>query len=467
MPILTNSRPIFRIKYKDANIREVRKGNELEWGLYEIEYVLGSNSIENNENIKEYVWGYPGYVEDDFILKLPEGDDEEYGGFSAPQAEVIFGSGNKYRTCSTGWFYEPECLTYIPAITRNFHEDLLLFCRWTQRQYRWSGTIKNERYTWIDSGGGGGSFVPKTDSSGLGYGESLNSYYWDVNNNPGATADGTYSGTNCLPNCTTYAYGRCLQLGIGPPVYAFIGADGWHSVANFEAIQYDYSSLEEGDIIEWQQGKHVAVYEGNGMVSASGWPSNSTSTNYGHHWGPDYDTLQKISDYWYIENRSDDHSFNYKTIADEGAWVNDTTPDYIIKTSTGLGSSGGEGYWGDAETQSLTLDENICGSGTWASGSGNQNYPRVPERYDQDDEDQNLINPNPGDHWRTNQRYDPLNTSTWERDITYTKNSQDGYDLVFSNWSKKYNATLYGEQYPGYDTAVSGPIDGWKMNWGD
>lgn len=30
MPILYNERPLFRIKFKDANIREVRRGTELE-----------------------------------------------------------------------------------------------------------------------------------------------------------------------------------------------------------------------------------------------------------------------------------------------------------------------------------------------------------------------------------------------------------------------------------------------------
>lgn len=457
MPILHNERPLFRIKFKDANIREVRRGTELEWGLYEITYFTGSDSIQNTENITEYVWGYPGYVPEDFTLTFPEGDDYIYGGFSAPKAGELFGSANSYRTGGQGWYSEPECLTYIPAITREFHKDLLLFCKWTQRQYRWSGTITNKRYTWIE--GGGGSFTPKTDSSGLGYGESLHSFYWDVNNNPGATADGTYRGTNCLPNCTTYAYGRCLQLGIGAPVKGFPGAGRWadDGIRNFDKVNYSSSSLEEGDILVWKTSNipHVAVYEGGGMVSASGW----SNTN---HYGALYNTMEKISNYWYGTARSDPHAFNYKTIRWESDWVGGD-PDYILKTSSALhGGGGGEGYWGNEETQSMTLAENICGQGTWAAGSGTQNFPRAPQKYDQEDE-----NRNPGAHWRTNQKWDPLNTSTWERSITYEQNSSGSYNLVFSNWEKKYSGELRGEEYPGWDTELMGPLEGWKMYWGD
>lgn len=47
MPIITGNKPIFRIKLRDANIREVRKGNELEWGLYEITYTnKGPKDVE-------------------------------------------------------------------------------------------------------------------------------------------------------------------------------------------------------------------------------------------------------------------------------------------------------------------------------------------------------------------------------------------------------------------------------------
>ena len=64
MPIIVGNKPIFRIKFKDANIREVERGDTLKWGLYEITYVnSGPNTVpigfSYDENIPDYVWGYP------------------------------------------------------------------------------------------------------------------------------------------------------------------------------------------------------------------------------------------------------------------------------------------------------------------------------------------------------------------------------------------------------------------------
>lgn len=151
MPIITGNRPIFRIKFSDANIREVRKGNELEWGLYEIKYENDGprEDTGDNENITEYVWGYPDYKKEDFYLYIPDnipGEDEDPNIYPA----------STMRAHSDGWYDNENCggssgnLNYIPAITRDFFMDLTLFCRWRQRQYRFSGTMTYDRYSWVE-----------------------------------------------------------------------------------------------------------------------------------------------------------------------------------------------------------------------------------------------------------------------------------------------------------------------------
>lgn len=152
MPIITGNKPIFRIKFRDANIREVRKGNELEWGLYYIKYFNEIKTEQEGENIGEYVWGYPDYKLEDFYLYIPE-DVPNLAETNVDMAE--------YRSHNDGWYSDGsgEELYYIPAITRNFHRDLTLFCKWRQRQYRYSGTMKCDRYSWVvppnDDGGDG------------------------------------------------------------------------------------------------------------------------------------------------------------------------------------------------------------------------------------------------------------------------------------------------------------------------
>ena len=144
MPIIIGNRPIFRVKFTEANIREVERGDSLKWGLYEITYVnSGPNTVsigfDNDENIPDYVWGYPKYSENDFYLYVP--DDA-----AASEAEYILGSDYAYKSHSEGWYDNKDCvdnssseLYYIPAITRDFHRDLTLYCKWRQRRYSWNG----------------------------------------------------------------------------------------------------------------------------------------------------------------------------------------------------------------------------------------------------------------------------------------------------------------------------------------
>lgn len=135
MPIITGNKPIFRIRFDDVNIREVRKGNELEWGLYKISYVNKGPKNTDKENITNYVWGYPDYKKEDFYLYKP--DDA-----TAVESGSALGSDYAFRSHSSGWYSDRVCLNYIPAITRDFYKDLSLYCKWKQRRYSWNGVYK-------------------------------------------------------------------------------------------------------------------------------------------------------------------------------------------------------------------------------------------------------------------------------------------------------------------------------------
>lgn len=157
MPIITGNKPIFRIRYRDANIREVRKATELEWGLYEITYInKGPKDVEvgyeEDTNVPTYVWGYPNQTSADQYIYIPEDQSLDKNEFNlhvpenstAAEAKEALGDGYGYRSHSDGWYDDNECLNYIPAITRDFHKDLTLFCKWRQRKYCFNGTYKYE-----------------------------------------------------------------------------------------------------------------------------------------------------------------------------------------------------------------------------------------------------------------------------------------------------------------------------------
>lgn len=143
MPIEYKNHPLFRIRFKDANIREVRHGDELEWGLYKITYVnKGPKDViigwQTGMNIPNYVWGYPHQEKDDFEIVIP--DDA-----TAAEAKSKLGAAYGYRSHSDGWFEENDCLSFFPAVERDFHKDLKLFCKWRQRKYCFNGTYLYEK----------------------------------------------------------------------------------------------------------------------------------------------------------------------------------------------------------------------------------------------------------------------------------------------------------------------------------
>lgn len=104
------------------------------------------------------------------------------------------------------------------------------------------------------------SWAKRTTRSGIEYGGNASQYYWNISNNAGATTG------LCLANCTTYCYGRILEAGDAAPVrYGFPDAQYWNTavINGWSAISYNFSDLEEGDILVWSGSgqNHVAVVE--------------------------------------------------------------------------------------------------------------------------------------------------------------------------------------------------------------
>lgn len=116
------------------------------------------------------------------------------------------------------------------------------------------------------------SWTPRDEILGIEPTGSARAYYWDININPNANFG------NCLPNCTTLAYGRPLENGNPAPVSRIRDAGNWHTVTANGWTAHSYSSyrsqLKPGDIIEWPG--HVAVVER--IVNGEAWCSSSLYT---------------------------------------------------------------------------------------------------------------------------------------------------------------------------------------------
>ena len=106
------------------------------------------------------------------------------------------------------------------------------------------------------------SFTPKTDESGI----WDNPYWYDYQYNRGA------QNYLWLPNCTTYAYGRSVQIAGGQIDRDTImngtmpNAANWYDAAVWEKST-NYNDIRLGDIVVWGSGGgvgsagHVAVVE--------------------------------------------------------------------------------------------------------------------------------------------------------------------------------------------------------------
>lgn len=172
------------------------------------------------------------------------------------------------------------------------------------------------------------NWTPRTNNSGLEYGGSANPYYWDSNNNPGA------SFWYCMANCTTYAFGRILEAGDPAPITGWHNAGAWHAYLTngwtYEA--YSPHTIRQGDIVEWVSGNHVAVIEGWDAnlgiiyVSQSYYTGDDGTVNSSRTMGGVMgSSLQSVSN-WMLANVPY-RFFNYDSLYSSGLG----DPDYILR----------------------------------------------------------------------------------------------------------------------------------------
>lgn len=205
------------------------------------------------------------------------------------------------------------------------------------------------------------AWVERTSIEGIKYGDGSSGYYWDVSNNPNASFG------LCLPNCTTYAYGRVLEAGCEAPVSSIHNANNWHNyVTNgWQAINFSEGDLSPGDIIEWSVGSagHVAVCESVNptMISASdytddscGWPLSGHRTP-GVSWKGSPYTISTMSDIsrW-LSMKAPNRFFRYGSLANENSRAG-ASPTYILKNPGGYFNNTRKNYVCRSITTGTTL----------------------------------------------------------------------------------------------------------------
>lgn len=176
------------------------------------------------------------------------------------------------------------------------------------------------------------SWTPRTTVAGIRYGQAQSQYYWDYAYNPGAYFDaGLNTYDLALPNCTTYAWGRVVEMGAPGPITDWHNASVWHMFLKdgWTYIPYDPTNLKPGDIVEWTGGNHVAVVEkienGDIYVSQSYYcdDNGQATNNYRSYtlWGS---TKASVDNYGFTHwpNRY----FNYGLITSAGLGY----PQYIL-----------------------------------------------------------------------------------------------------------------------------------------
>lgn len=205
------------------------------------------------------------------------------------------------------------------------------------------------------------AWVERTSIEGIKYGDGSAGFYWDVSNNPNASFG------LCLPNCTTYAYGRVLEAGCDAPVSSIHNANNWHNyVTNgWQAINFSEGDLSPGDIIEWSVGSagHVAVCESINptMISASdytddscGWPLSGHRTP-GVSWGGSPYSISTMEDIsrW-LSMKAPNRFFRYGSLANENSRAG-AEPTYILKNPGGYFNNTKKSYVCRSITTGTTL----------------------------------------------------------------------------------------------------------------
>ena len=133
---------------------------------------------------------------------------------------------------------------------------------------------------------------------------------------------------NGLANCTTFTYGDCLRDGWAP-VTRIRNANNWHTVANGEVLPFDIALVEEGDVLEWVEGCHVAKVDkiANGTIYLNcSWYTDAYGGSHSTY--RPFTSLQQMSDFMITNYPT--RFYHYWTLEKENEGVGDA-PDYIIK----------------------------------------------------------------------------------------------------------------------------------------
>lgn len=170
---------------------------------------------------------------------------------------------------------------------------------------------------------------------------SWSQYYWSTSQNPNATF------TDCMANCTTYAYGRVKENGFPAPVTRIAQANYWHTVVNTSNNwkKYNYTvgmMLYPGDILEWNA-PHVAVVETEGTspwISASWYTGDHGVAEYPQGSGQ-WDTrsvavmgstLQDVSDWMNATSSRQNRFYHYNLMTEENSRVDSgNDPLYVLR----------------------------------------------------------------------------------------------------------------------------------------
>lgn len=312
------------------------------------------------------------------------------------------------------------------------------------------------------------------------------------------------SGKNAMPNCTWYVYYRAYTEFGSFPVTSLSGAAGWVSIPNTKDHWKTYwdSNWVPGDVLVYSDG-HVAFVEGNGQISESAltyYCNSNGSKHYLNRSGTCHDLYQDAHNHWEDQAYSIHSPDSISSTVGSRFWSINPTVRWGTRYSgrihqelnSGGGSydppdPGGGGGGGDVPdppepgqagwvlsgTGQLTYQETVCGSPADTAGAGTQMWPRIPTVYSQEEEDREKAeweaNPGPASeapHWRTNRQWSPFIAYTYERYMTYEKNSSGIYVGKWSDW-QKINEKTHSGDIAGYDTGIDGPLDGWDFEWND
>lgn len=287
--------------------------------------------------------------------------------------------------------------------------------------------------------------------------------YWDPN------ISWTTSYKTCMPNCTVNVWGRGTDMGLDMPYgfawYHDFTENGWSVVS--------VSQAQPGDVVQYN-GSIAIVISGSGNSATCSHSLFTTVTGSAHNFPLDPVTQRPVGP---MERYSSDTTDGVKWDSKDNIWNicrqnwigrceyehNINNPGYGLGTPLKVFRSGGhvdpqpDPQPGDSwhwEDTTWTIEETSVESisiplttiyecGKFTVDSGDQDNPKAPVHMtDQTD--------------RENQRWEPFNMYTYERNLTYKEDTSQ----LWSGWDMKYQGS---ENFPlGNQPSMN---NGWQIDW--